>query len=100
MSQKSRTCNLTALHAVAALSVLFYGPQASTAQGEFLYHPVNSTMSNKTIILTGHDMTIEQVIQVARYGAKVQLSPEARQREEDKRAVARSTGGGCAGLLV
>lgn len=83
MSQKARTCNLTALHAVAALSVLFYGPQASTAQGEFLYDPIKSTMSNKTIILTGHDMTIEQVIQVARYGAKVQLSPEARQREED-----------------
>jgi histidine ammonia-lyase len=40
-------------------------------------------MAAKTITLTGHDMTIDQVIQVARYGSKVQLSAEAKQREAD-----------------
>jgi histidine ammonia-lyase len=47
------------------------------------YHPINPTMSSKTIVLTGHDLTLDQVIQVARYGAKVSLAPEARQRSAD-----------------
>src|SRR5580658_9817333 len=47
------------------------------------YHPIDATMSDKTVTLTGHDLTVAQVVQVARYGAKVQLSPEARQREVD-----------------
>src|SRR5579863_6337049 len=42
-----------------------------------------SPTSTATLTLTGHDLTIEQIVQVARYGAKVQLSPEARQRETD-----------------
>src|SRR6201996_362834 len=41
------------------------------------YTAINPT-SSATVTLTGHDLTI---VQVARYGAKVQLSPEARQRE-------------------
>ena len=45
--------------------------------------PILPSLSDKTITLTGHDLTIEQVVDVARYGAKVQLSPEARQREAD-----------------
>src|SRR5580700_1552482 len=36
------------------------------------YHSINATMADRTITLTGHDLTIDQVIQVARYGAKVQ----------------------------
>src|SRR6202790_3116194 len=47
------------------------------------YHPLTATMADKTITLTGRDLTIEQVVDVARYGAKVQLSPEARQRQAD-----------------
>lgn len=47
------------------------------------YHPVSPTMLDKTITLTGRDLTIEQVVEVARYGAKVQLSPEARKRQAD-----------------
>jgi len=33
--------------------------------------------------LTGRELTIEQVVDVARFGAKVQLSPEAKQRQAD-----------------
>jgi histidine ammonia-lyase len=40
-------------------------------------------MSGQTITLTGHDLTIEQIVDVARHGAKVQLGAEARQREVD-----------------
>jgi histidine ammonia-lyase len=47
------------------------------------YTAINPTASDQTITLTGHDLTLEQIVQVARYGAKVELSPEARQREAD-----------------
>ena len=47
------------------------------------YEPITPTMSGKVITLTGRDMTIEQVVDVARYGAKVRLSPEAKQRQAD-----------------
>jgi len=47
------------------------------------YQPITPTMSEDTVTLTGGDMTIEQVVDVARYGAKVQLSPAAMQRQAD-----------------
>jgi histidine ammonia-lyase len=53
------------------------------AFAESTYHPIRPTMVDKTITLTGHDLTIEQLVDVARNGAKVQLSPEAKQRQAD-----------------
>jgi histidine ammonia-lyase len=53
------------------------------AWAESGYRPIRPTMLDKTITLTGHDLTIEQLVDVARNGAKVQLSPEARQRQTD-----------------
>jgi len=50
---------------------------------QFSYHAIVPTLSGQTITLTGHDLTIDQVIAIARHGAKVRLSPEAKQREED-----------------
>jgi histidine ammonia-lyase len=47
------------------------------------YTPITPAMIDKTITLTGHDLTIEQLVQVARYGAKIAISPEAQQREAD-----------------
>src|SRR5882757_10416905 len=47
------------------------------------YQPITPTMSDDTITLTGRDLTIEQVVDVARRGAKVQLSSEAKQRQAD-----------------
>jgi histidine ammonia-lyase len=47
------------------------------------YVAINPTATDHTITLTGRDLTIEQIVEVARYGAKVQLSPEAQQREAD-----------------
>jgi len=47
------------------------------------YHAIAPTLADKTIVLTGRDLTVDEVVQVARYGAKVALSPEARQRSAD-----------------
>ena len=47
------------------------------------YQPIVPSMSDDSITLTGRDLTIEQVVDVARYGAKVQLSAEATQRQAD-----------------
>ena len=47
------------------------------------YSPCDTTMSAETITLDGHDLTIEQIVAVARHGAKVALSAEARRRQED-----------------
>jgi histidine ammonia-lyase len=51
------------------------------------YHPITPSMADKTIVLTGLDLTIDQVVQVARFGAKVELSAEARQRSADAHAL-------------
>jgi histidine ammonia-lyase len=50
-------------------------------------HPITPAMAGQTVVLTGRDLTLEQVVQVARYGAKVALSPEARQRSADAHAL-------------
>ena len=47
------------------------------------YRPIAPTLAEHVITLTGRDLTIEQLVDVARFGAKVQLSPEARQRQAD-----------------
>ena len=36
------------------------------------YVAINPTAADHTITLTGRDLTIEQIVAVARYGAKVQ----------------------------
>ncbi len=45
------------------------------------YTPIEPRMSDHTVLLTGHDLTIEQIVMVARDGARVELSAEARRRE-------------------
>ncbi len=47
------------------------------------YVPIRYDATGETITLTGHDLTIDQVVRIARHGAKVALSPEARQRSAD-----------------
>lgn len=70
---------------IAILSVLCAVVQMAPAraQSELGYHPIHPTASDKTITLTGHDLTIDEVIEVARDGAKVRLSAAASQRELD-----------------
>ena len=47
------------------------------------YTPITPSMADRTITLTGHDLTIEQVIAVARDGAQVRYSPEAIERAQN-----------------
>jgi histidine ammonia-lyase len=71
-----------AILASAALVALLCGAGAE-AQVATAYTAIDPTMADKTITLTGKDLTLDQMIAVARYGAKVQVSPEAVQREAD-----------------
>lgn len=56
---------------------------AAAADGDLGYRPITPTETGRTITLTGHDLTIDEVIDVARGGAQVRLSAEAKQREAD-----------------
>ncbi len=47
------------------------------------YVPITPSMNDRTVTLNGHDLTIDQIVMVARYGAKVELSPEARHAQAD-----------------
>jgi len=67
---------------LAALSLVFVGAQVLGASPP-PYRAITPSLADQTIVLTGRDLTIDQVVQVARHGAKVTLSPEARQRSAD-----------------
>ena len=69
-------CALTMTLALAATPVLAFEATST-------YQPITETAAAKTVTLTGHDLTVEQVIDIARNGAKVELSPEALQRSAD-----------------
>jgi histidine ammonia-lyase len=47
------------------------------------YTPIAATLADRTVTLTGEDLSTAEVVAVARYGARVELSPQARQRERD-----------------
>jgi histidine ammonia-lyase len=47
------------------------------------YAPIVPTMADQTVTLDGHNLTIEQIVMVARHGAKVELSAAARRQEAD-----------------
>jgi histidine ammonia-lyase len=66
-----------------AIAAIFLLGAATLQTAGADYHPISPTMADKTVTLTGHDLTIDQVLAVARYGAKVQVSPEAKQRGSD-----------------
>ena len=69
-------------HLGASIVLSLAGVDAAAAAA-VVYHPIVPSMSERTIVLTGRDLTSDQVVQVARYGAKAALSPEARQRSAD-----------------
>ncbi len=56
---------------------------AASAAAAADYHPITSHADGQVITLTGHDLTIEEVVAVARHGAQVRYSPEAIQRAAD-----------------
>jgi histidine ammonia-lyase len=80
MTNSGASITCAALGAVAALT---FGMMTAAAAAAAPYRPITPSMSDKTVVLTGRDLTIDEVAQVARYGAKVALTPEARQRSSD-----------------
>ena len=65
----------------AAIAVICALHAASAAAAGAAYTPIVPTSSDRTVILTGHDLSIEEIVDVARQGARVELSPDARQRQ-------------------
>jgi histidine ammonia-lyase len=68
---------------LALLLVWVTGLLGVLAAEAVAYNPIAPTQSNRTITLTGTDLTIEEVVAVARHGAKVTLSDAAKQRTRD-----------------
>ena len=54
---------------------------SAAAQGT--YHPIASSRQGEAITLTGHDLNVEQVVAIAREGARIELSADAKQRQAD-----------------
>src|SRR5882724_8831133 len=73
--------SLRALRSLQILSwlIICAGPAWSAEA----YRPIDHTMADKTITLTGHDLSIDQLVQIARHGAKVAISAELRQGAAD-----------------
>ena len=73
-------------HSAAIAVIVFLGSAASAAPLSSVptaYHPIDNSMAGKVVTLTGSDLTIDEMIAVARHGARVEVSPQARQREAD-----------------
>lgn len=68
---------------IAALAVAgaILVPAATAAAAD--YHPITVDAGGEVVVLTGHDLTIEEVVAVARHGAQVRYSSEAIQRAAD-----------------
>ena len=76
----NRLSSLLGVFGLVAMTVLWAGGALAAAGG---YTPIQLIDAGQTITLTGRDLTVDQVVAVARYGAKVQVSPQARQRGAD-----------------
>jgi histidine ammonia-lyase len=89
MTKQSEPClrapSVLALSVAGWAAALTLSAQVSAAS--LTYRPIAATMENRTVVLTGKDLTIDQVVEVARYGAKVALSAQARQRSADAHAL-------------
>ncbi len=56
---------------------------AGAARAQAAYRPIAPTRAGEVDRLTGHDLTVDQVVAIARDGAQIRLSPEAKQRQAD-----------------
>jgi histidine ammonia-lyase len=55
----------------------------ASANAQAIYRPIAPSKAGEVIVLTGHDLNVDQVIAIARDGAQVRLSPDAKQRQAD-----------------
>ena len=73
MRFRRRVTFVTALAACAVALIV----EAASASA---YTPITPSDANQTYALNGHNLTVDKLVAIARYGAKVQLSQAARQR--------------------
>jgi len=71
---------LAGVRAVAFAAVLALFADVASVTAHTAYIPIVPGAAGQTVTLTGQDLTTEQLVDVARRGAKVQLAPEARRR--------------------
>jgi len=76
-------CTKFLLLALTLLAVSMAPRSLRALEAPGTYQAIVETAADTTITLTGNDLTIEQVIAIARDGAKVKLSDEALQRSAD-----------------
>lgn len=69
-----------ALAGAAAMPLAAHAQMFGDPQG---YKPIVASMASKTVTLTGKDLTIDEVMDVSRRGAKVQYSAAAKQMMAD-----------------
>src|SRR3954452_5549642 len=62
---------------LCVLGAILLGVQAASASA---YNPITPTQAGQTIVLNGKNLSVDDLVAIARYGAKVQLSSAARQR--------------------
>ena len=67
----TRSKALTLCVLVMGLMLLGVAPAYAQQEG---FIPIAPTKANKTITLTGQDMTIQDIVDIARYGAKVKIA--------------------------
>lgn len=78
-------------HLIAALALagaMLIAPAAEPAD----YDPITPDAGDQVITLTGHDLTIDEVVAVARHGAQVRYSAQAIQRAADGLALRAEAG--------
>lgn len=70
------------LMAAAAGGLVICLPESGKAAGPALrpYTTITPAKQAQTVVVNGHDLTIDQLVDIARYGARVEIAPEARQR--------------------
>lgn len=86
MTDTFRGAPAAALHRPAAALCVLVALAISAAATPAVatsYAPITPSAAGQTVTLTGRDLTIDEIVQVARYGAQVALSTEARKREAD-----------------
>jgi histidine ammonia-lyase len=64
------------------LMMVVLTPLASAGEA---YHPITNDDERTVIVLTGHDLTIEQLVRIARHGAQVTYSADAMRRAQEAR---------------
>ena len=77
---------------ILLVSCFGVGAAAAASSSSPAYHAITPTMENESIELTGQGLTVDQIIKVARYGAKVRFSSEILQKVKAQYALRQQAG--------